>query len=224
MTASRPKFARVALLNQVHEFLKERILDRTFDPGSNLNVDALARELSVSSTPIRESLSHLVAEGLVRAEPFVGFFVSDLPSREFIEQLFDFRMVLEPWAVGEMAKRKPPEAMEQLRKAIDAMREGRLSKQYSGFRGYSEADESFHIAILAGSENEPALKAYKNLTIQLHLSRLYAERDLVTEKSFAQHVEIHNAVLQGASKEASKLMRKHLDASKQSLLGKSGSD
>ena len=218
MPTKPPKIARVALLSQVKELLKERILDRTYGPGLNLNVDALARELSVSSTPIRESLSHLVAEGLVRAEPYVGFYVSDLPSREYMEQLFDYRMVIEPWAVTEMLRRHPEDQLAVLEGAVAFMKRGRLSKQYAGYRGYSEADEAFHLAIITGSGNEPAMKAYVQLTIQLHISRLYPDHDLDTDKSIAQHVAILDAIRAGQSEHAALLMREHLNASKQSLL------
>ena len=70
---------RMALLDQVHSLLKERVLDQSYRPGDKLNVDALARELSVSSTPVRESLGRMVAEGLVQTQAYVGFFVADMP-------------------------------------------------------------------------------------------------------------------------------------------------
>ena len=45
MAAARARIERVALLDQVYDLLKERILDRTYVPEFKLNVDALARKL-----------------------------------------------------------------------------------------------------------------------------------------------------------------------------------
>ena len=96
----RQKIERVALLDQVYEVLKERILDRAYQPGARLSIDALARELQVSSTPIREALGRLTAEGLVAAAPFVGFSVASMPTRKYYLDLYAFRLVIETWAAA----------------------------------------------------------------------------------------------------------------------------
>ena len=57
------------LLEQVYELLKEQIIDRVYGPGDKLNIDAIAREMKVSSTPVREALARLVAEGSLRLCP-----------------------------------------------------------------------------------------------------------------------------------------------------------
>jgi DNA-binding GntR family transcriptional regulator len=218
MPAARPKIERVVLLHQVYDVLKERVLDRTYRPGDKLNVDALARELSVSSTPIRESLGRLVAEGLARAEPFVGFFVADMPSRDYYEQLYDFRLVIEPWAAAETARRRPTDTLAVLRESVDAMKKGTLSKRYARYRGFAEADAAFHAAVVAGTGNEPAMKAYEDLRIHLHLSRLYIDRDQDTDESRTQHAAILDAIRAGRAKDAAAHMREHVRTSKERLL------
>ena len=216
--ATKPKIRRVNMLDQVMEVIKERVLARTYSPGCNLNVDELARELSVSATPIRESLGRLVAEGLLRAEPYVGFFVADIPSLEYFQQLYDYRLVVEPWAAAETARVRPPEQLAILQESVDAMKEGVLSKHYSRFRGFSEADEAFHKAIIAGTGNEPAIKAYNHLMIHLHLSRLYIDRDLDTQESLLQHEAIFEGIAAGKPDQAAERMREHLLTSKGNLL------
>jgi DNA-binding GntR family transcriptional regulator len=219
MAAKRHRIERVALLDQVYDLLKERVLDRTYAPGFKLNVDALARELSVSSTPIRESLGRLVAEGLARAEPFVGFFVADMPARDYYEQLYDFRLVIEPWAASETARRRPAEVLAVLQGSVDAMNHAMLSKRYVKYRGFSEADGAFHAALVAGTGNAPAMKAYGDLRIHLHLSRLYIDRDQDTEKTRTQHALILEAIRAGKGKEAAAHIREHLRMSRDMLLG-----
>jgi DNA-binding GntR family transcriptional regulator len=56
------------LSDQTYEALRELILDQGLRPGSRLNVDRLARELGVSSSPVREALARLEAERLVVSE------------------------------------------------------------------------------------------------------------------------------------------------------------
>jgi DNA-binding GntR family transcriptional regulator len=66
----------------------------------------LADELSISPTPVREALLTLQAEGLVRAEPRVGFYVTEIRRRD-LEELHELRAVPEGHAVGTVADRIP---------------------------------------------------------------------------------------------------------------------
>ncbi len=217
--AVTPLPRRVALLDQVHDLLKERVLDRNCRPGDRLNIDALARELSVSTTPIREALARLAAEGLVRAEPYVGFFVADIPSRGYYEQLFELREVIEPWAAQQTARRRPKDCLAVLQDSLDAMKRGTLSKRYARYRGFSDADEAFHTAIIAGTGNTPAIKSYEDLRVHLHLSRLYIDRDQDTEETRQQHAGILDAIRAGEPKTAAARMKDHLRSSREKLLG-----
>ncbi len=214
----RQKIERVALLDQVYEVLKERILDRAYQPGARLSIDALARELQVSSTPIREALGRLAAEGLVAAAPFVGFSVASMPTRKYYLDLYAFRLVIEPWAAAETARRRPPETLAALESAARVMTEEPFDPTYSRHRGFTKADEDFHLAIMAGTGNEPAMESLRNLRVHLHMSRLYIHREQDPDTVRAQHVAILAAIAAGDPERAAAEMREHLLVSKRHLL------
>lgn len=218
MIQPRKKIERVALQDQVYEVLKERVLDRAYAANAKLNIDALTRDLKVSSTPIREALGRLAAEGLVRAEPFIGFAVAPMPSHEYYEQLYEFRLLIEPWAASETARRRPSAVLAELEVSVTAMAEGKLARKYRRYRGFSEADEAFHAALMAGTGNEPAMKAWQGLRIHLHLSRLYISREQDTSASQQQHQAVLDAIVAGDAQDAARLMRLHLVHSKSRLL------
>ena len=136
MDTPRRKIERVALLDQVYEVLKERILDQRYRPEEKLSIDALARELLVSSTPIREALGRLAAEGLVSAQPFVGFSVAAMPSRKYYADLYAFRLLIEPWAAAETARCRPAAILAELDAAVGVMTEESLDRHYSRYRGF----------------------------------------------------------------------------------------
>src|SRR6185295_4334957 len=48
--------ARNGLVEQVGDALRELIIDQALAPGERLNITALARQLGVSDTPVREAL------------------------------------------------------------------------------------------------------------------------------------------------------------------------
>jgi DNA-binding GntR family transcriptional regulator len=218
LEAPRRKIERVVLQDQVYEVLKERVLDRRYQPEEKLSIDALARELQVSSTPIREALGRLTAEGLVSAEPFVGFSVAAMPSPQYYADLYAFRAVIEPWAAAETARRRPAAILAELDAAVGVMSAEPLDRSYSRYRGFSEADEAFHVAIMAGTGNEPALKAFRGLRVHLHMSRLYASREQDPETTRSQHLAILDAIRAGEPEAAARAMREHLVASKRRLL------
>lgn len=204
---------------QVLEVLRERILDRIYAPSQRLNIDALVRELGVSSTPIRESLGHLVAEGLVDTAPFIGFSVAPIPADSYYNQLYDLRLVLEPWAAARTAEGRDKKNIETLRSLLASMDDASLSKRYRKFRTFTDADAAFHQAIVAGAANEPALWAYRALNVHMHLSRLFIDREQKTIETRRQHQEIFEAISDGNPSMAAQKMTEHLSHSKANLLG-----
>jgi DNA-binding GntR family transcriptional regulator len=82
---------------QAYLQLRERILSGALTPGTPLSEYQLARELSVSRTPVREALSRLQAVGLVRAVPQRGMFVRELGPQDVVE-IIEIREALESMA------------------------------------------------------------------------------------------------------------------------------
>lgn len=213
------KIERIALGDQVYEAIKERILDQAYAPGEKLNVDGLVRELAVSSTPIREALSRLVAEGLVRAEPFVGFATAPLPDQRYYEDVYSFRAVIEPWAAAEAARRRPvPQVIAALRGEVAIMMAGPPSREYQSHRAFTEADDRFHRIIMQAAGNQVALKSYDDLRFHLHISRLYLSREQDVGVTHQEHLAIVAALEAADAEAAAEAMRRHLRGSYSRLI------
>ena len=82
----------------VYAWLRERILNGSLAPGSELRQEQLARQFAVSRVPVREAMSRLQAEGLIVLRPRRGFAVTSLELSEIVE-IFELRMVLEEHAL-----------------------------------------------------------------------------------------------------------------------------
>jgi DNA-binding transcriptional MocR family regulator len=61
------------LVDDVHEAIKSMIMDGEIPPGARVSIDGLARQLSVSPTPVREALARLESAELVVKEPLRGY-------------------------------------------------------------------------------------------------------------------------------------------------------
>src|SRR5947209_10463446 len=109
------------VIAQVHEHLRQRILDGTMSPGSILSQVQLAEQLGVSRTPLREALRLLQEERLVLAEHNHRVQVTDINLQE-VESLYASRIMLEPLALALTVPQLAQKELDALARALDAMR------------------------------------------------------------------------------------------------------
>src|SRR5688572_9307131 len=92
--------------NSLHDEVASQLRDRIFAgelmPGSFLDEAALAEELQISRTPLREALKVLTAEGIVRHEPRRGCFVNEVTERD-LDEIFPVIGLLEGRCAREAA-------------------------------------------------------------------------------------------------------------------------
>ena len=87
-----------SLGNKIFDILRDRILNEEYEHGQKLNELALANELKISRTPIREALKQLELEGLVESIPNKGVYVKGFSPRD-IDDMFEIRCALEGLAI-----------------------------------------------------------------------------------------------------------------------------
>lgn len=212
---AKPLLSRVVLVDQVTALLTQRILDRAYAPGEKLNIDALARELTVSSSPIREALTRLSAQGLVAFASFAGFSVAQEPAGEWFEQLRDFRILNEGWAARQLARTREAAPISAMRASIEAM-ERKLSAGGASDHDYvsaSRLDELFHEAMLSACGNEILAQAVRNLHPHLHHARLFNSRPHDIKPVLEEHRAILAAISAGDEDAAQAAVAHHLGTS-----------
>lgn len=204
---------RSTLAIDVYETIKGLLMDHVIAPSAKVNIDALARELDVSPTPVREALARLESDGLVRKRPLSGYTVTPLLSRDEFEQLFEMRLLLEPPAAARAARR----ATDAERTAIAAESQAAgAPRREAGYRGYAEfsaRDARFHQLIAEAAGNEMLGEAVARLHSHLHLHRLYFPHGQA-EDTLDEHARIARAIADGAGRAAAKAMRDHLGQSR----------
>jgi len=85
--SSRPKALSQQLSGSVASHLREQIISGQLKPGEFLRIDAIASELGVSTTPVREGLLLLQSESFVKLLPRRGFVVNSF-SKEDLRDIF----------------------------------------------------------------------------------------------------------------------------------------
>ena len=170
-----PPVRRTTLGEDVYEAIKSLVMLHTLAPGDRVNIDALARQLEVSPTPVREALARLESDGLVRKRPLVGYTVSPLLTRQEYTDMFDMRLVLEGAAARWAAER----ADDATRDAIVAESEVTApldSPDPDGRRShavFTALDARFHDLIASAADNPLLRDGITRLHAHLHIHRLY---------------------------------------------------
>src|SRR5882724_3390668 len=101
-------------VEEVFGVIRADIMSLRIPPDARISIDRLARELGVSQTPIREALSMLEAIGLVTKRHFVGYCSAPQLNRKQLDELYEVRLLIEPYAARCAAKRMSDADIKQL--------------------------------------------------------------------------------------------------------------
>jgi GntR family transcriptional regulator, rspAB operon transcriptional repressor len=196
-----------SLADMVYEAIRERIMDKTLEPGSRVSEVGLAKQLDVSKTPVREAMLRLRRVGVLESDGLRGARVAS-PSVHAIRQAYEIREALEVFAVRTMAARRGGDHAERIREAAERSLERARAGDQAGFR---EWDGVFHQAISQGAGN-PRLAELIDDAFTLIVTlrqRDYPNRAASVECGLA-HVRIAEAIAQGDTDTAELAARDHI--------------
>jgi DNA-binding GntR family transcriptional regulator len=218
-----PLPGRQTLTVDVYEAVKALIMDHVIAPGSRLSIDRLARDLRVSPTPIREALARLESDGLAVKEPLRGYSTTLVLTRDEVEQLFEFRGVIEPWAAARAAQRRTPDGLQRLHDELASINGVPTGEVYEAYRELANHDARFHTLIAELAGNDFVAGAFARTHCHLHLFRLHYTTGLGAT-AIAGHRDIVSAISAGDAAAARTAMIAHLKASRARLLGGGADD
>ena len=131
----------------LHAYLRECVLDGTLTPGTKLSQVALADQLGVSRTPLREVLRMLQEEGLVEIEPNQRTRVAGLDPQE-LDEVYASRILLETLALSMTLEEFTTARQRDAKRMLTAMRQAAKS---GNFGAWFDAHGDFHRLITAGA-------------------------------------------------------------------------
>jgi DNA-binding GntR family transcriptional regulator len=204
---------RPTLTDDVYEAIKGLVMDGTLAPGGRVTIDALARDLEVSPTPVREALARLESDGLVRKRPMAGYTTAPLLDRAEFAQLYEMRLLLEVPAASLAARRRDPASAGRLVEAARWPAEPVDTSGYTGYGAFTAYDARFHELVATLSGNPMLVEAFGHLHAHLHLHRRYLP-EAPDGPTGTEHQVIAAAVAAGDAEAAGAAMREHLAASR----------
>lgn len=204
------------LADDVYERLKTSLMDHAIAPGERMNIDGLGRTLGVSPTPVREALARLESEGLVTKEPLKGYSATPLLDRRQFEDLYELRLLLEPWAAAQASEQVTFADQGALERELASCPAAPAGTGYSDYRTLSAHDRRFHdlVAQLAG--NAAVRSALDRTHFHLHVFRLYY-RATMGDQALEEHERIVAAIRARDPRGSRDAMREHLEISRERL-------
>lgn len=193
--------------SQVHQEIRQRILDGVFRPSESLTEVTLAAELGVSRNTVRKALLKLESENLVLIEENKRARVRWF-SIEEIMQYLEVRELLEGFVMRQCVPFLGETEMGEMRAILSDMKrciEGHELLQYSMHNG------RFHDVLYRVCPNRPAVEI--TVGIKNQLKRYNIKTILVQgrgEESLDEHSRILSALERRNAEEAEAEMRRHI--------------
>lgn len=188
------------LADHVYHAITDDIIAGRLAPETPLGQIALAERFSVSRTPVREALTRLATDGLVRLVPARGYFVNDL-SRNDVQDVYAVRYALESLALREAFDRYTTSDLQRVRALAVRPLAGTSSQDVF------EATLQFHRRLAAPSRNAYLLEVLGGVwthPIQRRISLYHRPSEERIREFVADHTAIVDCVenhdLEGALK------------------------
>jgi len=191
----------------VYNAIRQAIIDGVLPANSRVTEAALAKQLAVSKTPVREALLRLKEVGLIESDgPRIGRIVS--PSRSRTRDAYEVREALEAASARLAAERSSAQALQEAKRLAELTLD---AAQRSDVAAYRISDEAFHGGLAAAGGNAKLCRLLDDVNALVSALR---QRDLpgvdASVVCAQQHLAIADALLSRDADKAVALMVEHV--------------
>lgn len=203
------------LAEQAYRLLRRRILHGDVAPGTKLKIETLQRAHGLSSSPLREALNRLAAEGLALADDRRGFRAAPISAADLWD-LTTMRLLLERAAIEESIAHGTDEweariiaAFHRLERVETRITSGLLALNDD----WTERHKEFHMALLSACGSPRLLAQCSGLFDQSERYRRLSARHRKEPRNKAgEHRRLMDLVLARDAKAAVVGLREHVMA------------
>lgn len=193
--------------NQVYDLVRERIVSLELLPGARVSDAAIATELGVSRTPVREAVLQLEDEGLLRVVPQLGTFVARI-SVEAVHDAQFVREALETAALGRAVGRVTAADAERIKDNITAQRRAEVAGDNDRFY---RLDQDFHRILMEVSGHARVWRIAQRIRAHMdRVRRLSLPEPSVISNLIDQHEVIATGLVDGDGEKAEAMLRDHV--------------
>jgi DNA-binding GntR family transcriptional regulator len=163
---------RQSTTDQAAEAVRQAILSGRLPPGTPLREAAVAAELGISRSTLREAARTLESEGLVRYQMNRGIVVTEIAAED-VADIYAARAAVELAAVDALTGHRDPAVYQNLADLVDQI-------EHAFDRGDTAAvldgDRLFHATLVAATGSPRLRRFYRQLQQEQRLALALAER------------------------------------------------
>lgn len=208
------------LWDKTYLVLKDLIVRREFKPNEKLSIPELSAKLGVSRTPLRDALTRLEMEGLVKTVSKVGTFVNAI-SIEDVLDIIDTRLMLEYWVVEKLPVLPEKEYWLKVRRLEAVLEEATIGVEKMPLGSYLRSDYNlrFHMEFIKLSDNKKIVEIYLGM---MNYHYLASENSLFTREMVTSAIQQHYLIVDALKKKdfssVRRAVKEHLDDAKDRLI------
>lgn len=187
---------------KVEADLRMRIIARNIEKDVVLSENQVAKEYSVSRSPVREAFKVLEQEGLIRLQRMgavvIGFNEID------INELYDIRLMIESFVFERALNKDNQELIVTLQKIIEMMK---IATKYEDADEFSFRDIEFHEMIVKSIQHQKIFMLWSNIRPIMECLILLSMRHRMETnvKDFERVITNHELMLKSIIKKDKKI-------------------
>ncbi len=199
--------------DRIYTRIFDAILEHRLAPNKKINEEELTQIFGVSRTIIRRVLLRLSLDGAVVLPKNRGAYVAMLTSDQ-VQELYAARRIIEQGIVATACKNAGKKDIQRLKRIIELEHESIKS----GDRGSRiRLSGEFHLAIAEIAGNRLLHGYLRQLVVQTSIARACFEQRGVSPCSSHDHLDLVEAIAEGAVDKATRLIVNHLQSSESEL-------
>jgi DNA-binding GntR family transcriptional regulator len=190
ITGMGASIQRKSTTEQAAEAVRQAILSGRLPPGTPLREAAVAAELSVSRSTVREAARTLESEGLVRYQMNRGIVVADVTGPDVVD-IYASRAAVELVAADALTRHRDPMIYQKLADLVDQIER---AFEHGDPDAALEGDRLFHTTLVAATGSPRLRRFHRQLQQEQRLALALAER---SRRELGRTSDDHRQLLDG---------------------------
>ena len=204
MALEHESLKRRTTADTVAQMLRNEIQTGQLPPGTRLRQNEVAQRFGISTTPVREALAWLQAEGLVRIDPHRGALVFH-PTIDDVRESYEIRGALEALAVEKAIPNLDESLIDDLQGLLDKMKDEEAEARWV------EMNNEFHMRLYKAAGRPRLSNMIQSLrdssSTYIHM---FAAHDLPNHHADEDHQAILDACKAGDVEGARAAIARHI--------------
>lgn len=201
----------VPFYDQIYNSMKQMIVQGVFQPGERIYEAKLAREFSVSRSPVREAVRALEKEGLLVIDDKSKITVYK-PSMKDVEDIYQCRMVLESLAARLTTRLSSNRELKEIETTLVQTKKLLEGEDEQKSETVISLNAKFHDLLVQYSQNKRLQKQIhdlRSLTYYFRVLNFQGENRKWT--IFNEHQEVFEAIKERDEEKAGSVMTAHIN-------------